>query len=384
MQVRKSCIFCGKTDLRTILPEDRIVPQSHTIKDTTEYPHEWIAHNILHCTHCQTYQNKYLADLRTVYQDNHIFRYGSTHTNMTNLFATMIRANERVRNVIEVGGGNGELCELLHKDVDHYYIVDPSYTGSAHANLSVVPSFIEDADIDKYPANTLIMSHVFEHLYTPLDVLYKIRDAPNIQYVYVCHPDFESYVTTSPKTLNCLHVEHTYFVTHEMVIDLFRLIGFKETKQLSDQGYAMYWEFTRDTRDTSSSPVIPSQTIESQIQPREGHSLVDRYISYIHDKVQQYNQIIHETKGKASIYIWPCSIHTVSLFNYGLDYKSLDGVLDNAKTKIGKYVYGYDVVCKGFMDVVTSSNDDVVVLLSGGCFNKEILQNVATNVKFIM
>ena len=35
-------------------------------------------------------------------------------------------------------------------------------------------------------------------------------------------------------------------------------------------------------------------------------------------------------KQNKKFYIWPCSTHSITLFQYGLDYTKLDGILDNS------------------------------------------------------
>ena len=65
-------------------------------------------------------------------------------------------------------------------------------------------------------------------------------------------------------------------------------------------------------------------------------------------------------------------MHTNYLFALGLDKSKIYGILDNAPHKIGKYLYGTDLKCLSFNDIIETT-EDIVIILNGGCYNKEIL-----------
>ena len=55
-------------------------------------------------------------------------------------------------------------------------------------------------------------------------------------------------------------------------------------------------------------------------------------------------------------YIWPCSIHTTTLFLFGLDYTKFKGILDNSPNKINKYIDGYNLLCGSFNELIKEEN----------------------------
>ena len=77
------------------------------------------------------------------------------------------------------------------------------------------------------------------------------------------------------------------------------------------------------------------------------------------------------------------SIHSIPLFTFGLDYKKLSGVLDNSPNKIGKYIYGYNLLCSSFNDLLKSTEENICVFISGaGNYIKE-LDLTNTNIEII-
>jgi len=83
------------------------------------------------------------------------------------------------------------------------------------------------------------------------------------------------------------------------------------------------------------------------------------------------------------VHIFPCSIHTLYLFAFGLNSKYFKSILDNSKNKINKYLYGYDIKCQSFNDFIKNDNNSIVIL-NGGCFNKEIDLNLSSNIIFLL
>jgi hypothetical protein len=69
----------------------------------------------------------------------------------------------------------------------------------------------------------------------------------------------------------------------------------------------------------------------------------------------------------------------------GLEYKNLSGVLDNSPNKIGKYIYGYNLLCSSFDELLKNNQENVTVFISGaGNYIKELdLTNTKIEIIFI-
>lgn len=316
-------------------------------------------YNIQRCIRCNAHQVKYLADIDVLYANTHIFPIGNIRSEMDTIFGDMIKEkSDRITGVIEVGGGSGSLCQYVRNHVPSYHIVDPSYTGCTDG-IVLIPDIVERCK-DKLPkhANTVVMSHVFEHLYEPCKVLDDLL-THNIMHVFICHPDFDSYITKSPHTLNVLHMEHTFLIDNAVVIALMaQRYGFKMTREYSHKNYCVMWEFER-THD------VQSMSIRNILG-------IDDYTRHIRDTVSRINEILHDASLESyDKYMWPCSIHTMTLIHWGVDHTMLKGLLDNSTHKIGKYVYGYNIPCERFSTVI--NNPHAIVFLAGGCFNREVV-----------
>ncbi len=104
------------------------------------------------------------------------------------------------------------------------------------------------------------MSHIFEHFYNPLDIINKIIENTDIKYVYICHPDFDSY--TDNNTYNILTIEHTFYIENNFLIKLMNNYGFLLLNEKNINNYAVIFEFKR-CETTNIIPLINNNTEES-------------------------------------------------------------------------------------------------------------------------
>jgi hypothetical protein len=368
---RKKCILCNSSDLSVVLNKDINVFESLCVISGIENKKS-VKFNIYKCNCCFCYQNKYLIDPNILYASSHIFPIGSIRSSMDIKFSSMISKNKNITQIIEIGGGNGVLSDILTKVLKTtYYIIDPSYIGNTENRL-VISQFIENIDMNKYEgANTIIMSHLFEHLYSPFETLKKIMTS-NIQYLYICHPDFDAYITQTPINLCVLNIEHTFVVDNETIVKFLANMGYIKTNEIFHENYCVMWEFTKTDESFNL------QTINTVCQ-----KYIPLYLENIQSRVFYINRILKSEEYKDfKKYIWPCSCHSILLLNYGIEHVFLDGVLDNSINKIGKYIYGYNIQCLSFEEI-KNSQQNTIIFLNGGCYNKELHNLNKKNIIFI-
>jgi hypothetical protein len=340
-----------------------MVPQGMFMCDTI---HEaaWMPYDVMVCSCCKTVQTRYLADLDVLYSAQHVMPIGNIRMTMDKNFADMITSNPNVNGIVEVGGGQGHLADIvvqhpMQKDKGDYYIIDPKYMGSRDKR-HVIDAFVESIDLSAFDANTLVMSHFFEHLYRPNEML-KNALHDKVNHVFICHPDFDDYTQLQPLTYNILHCEHTFYIENSFLERLMEKHGFRTVRCHKHMGYAVLYEFEREYSHGCACmhvSLINQTTVPNSLE----------YFKDIREKVEKINKQI---ELDTPVYIWPSSIHTLSLFYHGLKHAGLAGVLDNSESKIGKYMYGYNIKCMALMEVV-NLNEKAVVFLNGGCYNKDI------------
>jgi hypothetical protein len=319
--------------------------------------------NILICNACKAVQTKYLGNLSIIYSKNHAVNTGSLKTEMKRLFSDFVAEKNDSNGIMEVGASDESLSTcILEKIKTSYCIVEPSFTGNPDG-IMLINEYIENVDIASYPVNTIVMSHIFEHLYQPMKILEKISNAKNIEYIYLNHPDFEYYVKENVYVV--LNSEHIYYIEHDVLISYFEKYGFLLEKRYNYDNHSIFLCFKRftDTRFFDETRLINKKTVEN----------ICYFVSSMRKVVATLHKIIKENPTK-KYYMWPASAHSISLFACGFDTSLLTGLLDNSPTKIGKYLHSYNLYCSSFKEIIEMKDPNTCIVIGGaGSYGKDII-----------
>jgi hypothetical protein len=365
--MRTNCIFC-KSKLKThLFPSDLEAYVAHYAVEKSDNSAVSIPFNVLKCDNCYALQLKYLGDVNEVYKINHADGTGSTMKIMHEEFLNLIlKYKDKINNIIETGSSVGILADcILEKIKTEYNIIEPKYFGNTE-DRNIINDFYENVDDKKIDANTIVMSHVFEHFYEPLEILNKIQQNKNIENIFLTFPNLEQYVINDIN--HVLDTEHTFYIDNQFLKKLFMIYGFEpqEEKLFKDHSIMLYFKRSKNSQ------------IQNIDLKNNKHDLSD-FFKNIKDKVKYFNEIIDSNKDK-NVYLFPASCHSIYLSIFGLKHKNLKGMVDNSKNKIGKKMYGLDCEIFSFKEVVENDND-AVFLMNGAMFNHEVFDDIIRNKK---
>jgi hypothetical protein len=365
--IRKKCVFCDINLNNDFFITDYENYVGHYQVDLNDNDFKKIPFNISICENCKTPQIKYLGDLNEIYKINHADNTGSVMQDLHKLnLEFILKYKNDIKNILEIGSSKGTLADIILENLKtDYYIIEPSFFGDA-SNKKIINDFYENVDDTKIDANTLIISHVFEHFYEPKKILEKITKNKNIENFFLVFPDLEYYINND--ILHLLNIEHTYYVDNNFLIELLSVYGFDLIEKKNHKNHSVLFYFKRN------------RLIENtEINFTNKNYNIDLFFNNIQSKVDRFNEIIDNNPNK-NIYIWPSSIHSIYLCIFGLKYEKLKGFLDNSELKIGKKVYGLDLPILSFKE--TLNNKENIVLINGGVFNQEIKDNLNNNCFF--
>lgn len=371
--IRKKCIFCNSDNFEILFTQDYNSSLSLGMSSNINEKSHFMPYNVQICKNCKSFQNKYIGNLSIVYNVNHIDDYGSTKHKKHSMFCDFILENKnRIDGIIEVGSCNGVLAHQITNHIDtDYTIIEPSFTGD-RTKLNIIPEYFENVDLCSIKSNTIIMSDVFEHFYNPCNILEKLQQNSNIQFIYLNHPDFDYSIKNNIQiNLNC---EHTFLIKHDFLFTLFENFGFKLKRRFDFENFSLFLEFERINGKIIEKPLINSNLED------DGKFYLNNLVTI----VNHMNIFIKQNLSK-KIFVWPSSIHIITLFNLGLDFKNICGILDNSPNKIGKYLYGYNLLCSSFNNMLKTTDDDVIIFISGaGNYIKELdIKNTNITFKFL-
>jgi hypothetical protein len=362
---RNKCIFCNSNDQVLLFNKNYESTLSLSLLSSKTFNSHFMPFNILLCNECNTAQIKYIGNLDIVYSVNHLDDYGTTKLNKHKMFTDFIISNNKITGFIEVGSCNGVLAQniLSFKKLD-YTIIEPSFTGD-NINLKIIPKYLENVNLNEINGNTIIMSDVFEHFYNPLEILEKLKKSENIEYIYLNHPDFDYAVKNDIcSILNC---EHTFLIEHQFLFSLFEKYGFKLNNSFNNENLSLFLEFKRNNI-FNNNKIINFNT----------HTDIKIFFDNIISSVNKMN-IYMENNSDKKFYIWPAAVYSITYLTMGLNYKKLTGILDNSPNKIGKYLYGYNLLCSSLNELLKLSDENICVFIP--CASNYINELDLTNTK---
>lgn len=359
---RTNCIFCSESLSTKLFETDYINYNGHYAVEMDDSYYQELPFNIFICSRCKTPQNSYLGGLDELYKINHADSTGST---MKELHETTLRFilsfKENIKNIVEIGSSVGYLADLILNELQSdYNIIEPSYFG-VRTNKTIIEDFYENVDDSKINANTMIISHVFEHFYEPLQILKKMSKNNNIENLFLVFPDLEYYINHD--VLHLLNSEHTFYVDNEFLVNLFKLYGFELIEKKSYKNHSVLFYFKKVKN------VNPEDDIKINFCNKNYN--IDNFIGNIKNRVSVLNEYLNSNPDK-NIFLWPASIHSLHLCMFGLNYKKIKGLLDNSLKKIGKKAYGYNIPIYDFSKKIEENNKNDTIFINGGIFNEEI------------
>lgn len=366
---RTKCAICNSKNIQDIFNDDTKIAPSLNLFEKQEQTNKFIPYNIIECTQCNSSMIKYLADISIVYGTNHIDAYGSLKSEKHTKFKDFILQNKNISTICEIGAATGDLAHTIVNESNiKYKIVEPNYKGDSHDKIEVIKSYFEEADNKEIKADCLIMSDVFEHFYNPLEALKKIFDV-GYDYVILNHPDFDHAIENNHCII--LNIEHTFQIEHQVLFSLFNNYGYTLNRKFDFKKFSLFLEFKKDSK-LSLKPLKNVTTSKN----------IRQYTDNIKNISNKINTYINNNTSR-EYYIWPCSVHSTTLFLFGLDHRKLNGILDNSPNKINKYIDGYGLLCSSFNDMVQSNNKNITIIISGAnAYINEL--NLNTNVNIMM
>lgn len=362
---RTECIFCKNSSLTCLFEPDLTTHLSMSFIDNpTTRDQYFIPFNVQLCNECNSYQIKYTGNPSMLYEINHIDTHGRIKSKMHNHFSSFISDNKDIKGILEIGACTDFLARLTVDSIQcEYYIIDPGFIGRTDG-LHIINDFVENVDIASLPIDTVVMSSVFEHIYDPINLLKLFKSSHNIKRVILNHPNFDYDVKNNVYTI--LNVEHTFYIEHQYLINLFRKFSFELVRQDSFDTHCVQFEFVRSNNILEQLPGI---NINSK-------SDVSYYFNRINRTTELINTYMNIRKND-KFFLWPASAHSTALITGGLNYKRLEGLLDNSPNKIGKYLYGYGLQCFPYNTTVEEDSKNTHIIICGaGSYTNELIINV--------
>jgi len=372
---RDSCVLCGSSSLTSY----KNLTKFPIYMGVTEQPinediymdQKWAV-----CVDCFCLQLVGLVPLQVLYSQNHsVEAVGNIWQTHHKEFAKTLIRDSPV-SVCEIGGSHGYLAKQIIgflPDV-RYLMVEPDPT-IIDERIKIVKGYFEDDPKIVKGFDTIVHSHVLEHLYEPVKFLSEINK--NMEDSAIMHMSIPN---INQLLLNCgsnaLNFEHTYFLTLENLDYIAAKTGFEI---LSVDNYINHSFFVKLKKKKIIEVDIHKAKVSNELNLKNFDLLWSGLAQFV-----EKTKLSFYGNPTATTYIFGAHVFSQSLYYLGLNECNITGVLDNALMKKGKRLYGtpYEV----FQPEIIRNLESVRVILKVANYQSEIrkqLIQINKNVEII-
>ena len=333
------------------------------------------------CIKCNTIQLNKLIPLNILYEKSHNFTsFGKIWNDYFTCLVDKLQPNITNKNILEIGCPSGKLA-MNNINYNKWYIVDLNKNDSIKFNDKI--HFIQGCFDKNFEINEKVdiitHSHLFEHIYEPNDFLKKcyellvddgemIFGIPNMQ--YLADNDLCLFMG--------IFFEHTIFMNKKNVIYLLKKHSFEIVEIIDYLNHSTIYHVKKTKQLNIVLNVAHSYELQITDYFEKFMTCINKYKLFI----DYCNSIICSTNKP--VYIFAASYNTQMILSMGIEIKNLKGILDNAKDKQNKYLYGFELLI--YSPDVLINNDSIVILKNSFYGNeiKEQLLNLNSKTQIFM
>ena len=275
------------------------------------------------------------------------------------------------KSVLEIGGAHGILSREYEKlDPIKWTILEPNPSPAEGVTARFIKGFFDDSFQPDEPVDTVVHSHVFEHVYEP-DQFVKhlasfLRDGQQLIFTL---PNMAEMLKR--KYTNCINFEHTVFLSEPYVEYLLSKHGFRLVeKQYFLEDHSIFYAYVRDSN--AAVIALPGGMYEYN------KKLYLDYVQYHEQLIQDLNEKINDQLKDRSLYLFGAHVFAQYLIQFGLNTEKIVCLLDNDPNKQGKRLYGTSLQVAP--PKILSSVTNPVVILKAGVYNQEIKSDILNNI----
>ena len=313
---RTTCVLCRCKDLENFYIVNKF-PFLSLSTDT--HPSADIFSDLIFkvCSTCRCVQLTNLIDPSTLYSFDNKLQLTPLWIDHHTEFVKFIKDSVDTTSICEVGGGSNPLYNFFKKN-DIYYSILDLYDCSS-INDSIVYKIGNCESYTNYSEDTVILSHTFEHLYSPHSFLESISKS-KVKNIMLSVPNLHSWLINK-LTVNLLFNQHTFYFELEQLSDLFNKYGYSIKSHDVFRNHSIFVHF------------VKSQSTDLNIRPIS----IEKSI-YDHFNMKKIN--IERIHLEGPIYIMPSFYIGQILYHYLINKENILGFLDNDINKCNKRLYG--------------------------------------------
>lgn len=320
------------------------------------------------CRNTGILQLKHLIPLDILYQAQHAGAVGKLWMDHHAAFAEFLHRFS-ASSVLELGGAHGILSKEYKRFATiPWTILEPNPTPVDGCDAHFIKGFFDDKFSSTESFDTVVHSHVFEHIYEPSQFLHHLSDFMSEgSHLIFSLPNIR--VMLERKYTNGINFEHTIFLTEPYIEYLLAKHGFRLLcKEYFKDDHSIFYATVRD-------PSVKPVDLPGDLYRTNKKQYLD-YVEYHEELIKEINNKIKD--GKQPVYLFGAHVFAQYLIAFGLDTSCIVSLLDNDPNKHGKRLYGTNLMVNS--PKVLAELENPVVILKAGVYNQEIKADILNNI----
>lgn len=309
-----------------------------------------------------------LLPLDVVYLEQHNDGTGSIWNEHYELFCQFL-ARFSPKKVLEIGAANARVANVYLKDHPdtEWTVIEPHPIFEETDKIKIIKAWFDHHFRLDQTVDTVIHTHVLEHVYEPIEFLEAIHGFLKIGDKHVfAFPNMLALL--EDKALSCMNFEHTYFVSEAVADTMLQRCGFKILDKQYFHRHSIFYATEKVEKPATTAPIENHYTTYKQ--------LFMAFIDYYEALAKELNEKVSAFDGE--VYLFGAHIFSQYLIGFGLDPSKIVAVLDNSPIKIGKRLYGTPFRVES--PKILRDKGKVMVILKAGAYNEEIRSDILENI----
>ena len=348
-ETRERCAVCGAGELQDRLVVER-VPVYMGVTDGAPSEDAFADQRWAVCRTCGCVQLTELAPLELVYLAQHNAAIGGVWGRHHRTLGAFV-ADRGPRAVVEVGGASGLIAQQYvdEHEIESWTVVEPNPTFTPSPPISVVQAYVEDVPDTVRGADTIVHSHLLEHLYHPRDLLATLRQetSEDAQMVFSV-PDLDTLLAHSGA--NALNFEHTYYFGIPTLLWM-----------LQDAGFELD-ELRRFERHSIMVAALARATAGEARRPPDASAGAEAFIAFVEGAKTDAQALAERAAAfDGDVFLFGGHVFSQFLIGCGFPQARATAIFDNDPAKQGRRLYGTDLTVRAPQEVVEFERAAVIV-----------------------
>ena len=310
-----------------------------------------------------------LIPLDILYSENHNNIIGNIWKNHHHEFAKFIALHEPKGGILEIGGAHGYLSKIYQKkqNID-WTIIEPNPVPIEGCKATFIKGIFSKELIGNINYETIIHSHVMEHIYEPNDFLNLITNClDNNQKMIFSIPNMKKMLENN--YTNCINFEHTIYLNENLLETLLAKYNFAiiDKKYFLDD-HSIFYCVKKDIYLKNTNKYVDEYIVNLK--------MFNNYVNYYENLIEEINIKIKDIKS--DIYLFGAHVFSQHLIVNGLNIDNIKNILDNDIKKQGKRLYGTNINVSS--PKILANKKNPYVIIKAGVYTDEIKLDIINNI----